>query len=702
MSLYWSCQNLQSELQIQTDRKKCIMVSIKENLAKYGVYKSEINFESDLTWFNTSDVLNRHSFEGLITILDFFTYCCINCMHILPDLEKLEKLFPTELAVIGVHSAKFDNEKSEAQLEHALQRYRIEHPVCNDKALRLWNRLGITCWPTLLVLAPSGTPIHIFMGEGHTEFIAEYLDIAVQYFRESGELGERKIPRSVRRKTQGSLLKYPGKIILHQEFLVVSDSGNNRVLLIRHNSNETSLTVVTVIGSGSRGAEDGHFENASFNNPQGLCSMGDNLIVVADTDNHLLRLINLKSERVITLGGTGEQGTDKVGGKPGPLQPISSPWDVTRVNEKCVAVAMAGIHQIWLYCFDEVTWWKGVVFSSGTLVRISGSGAEENRNNSYPTKAGFAQPSGLSIDCEYQASGALFIADSESSTIRRMDLKDGSVKNVCGGERDPCNLFAYGDVDGVGIGAKLQHPLAVAWNKQRSELYIADSYNHKIKKVTGPKNECKTLLGGDNTTDDNTNNPARLSEPGGLTVSPDGYALFIADTNNHQIKILNLDTGEVKELDIQYAGTAAGESDVKEDTAVIKHNVNVPLGEPIRLLITASTDHPDYKLNTEAKSVWTLFDETSTSRHLSYPSSGELTNSSALSIVVEGTAAPLSEAASPTQLRLSMKLLLCSKSSGFCVAKRVQHAIQLLPSKDTPSQDVDGTVRVDIGSLISI
>ena len=153
---------------------------------------------------------------------------------------------------------------------------------------------------------------------------------------------------------------------------------------------------------------------------------------------------------------------------------------------------------------------------------------------------------------------------------------------------------------------------------------------------------------------------------------------------------------------INFLGTAAGESDVKEDTAVIKHNVNVPLGEPIRLLITASTDHPDYKLNTEAKSVWTLFDETSTSRHLSYPSSGELTNSSALSIVVEGTAAPLSEAASPTQLRLSMKLLLCSKSSGFCVAKRVQHAIQLLPSKDTPSQDVDGTVRVDIGSLISI
>merc|ERR1719383_1066852 len=145
-------------------------------------------------------------------------------------------------------------------------------------------------------------------------------------------------------------------------------------------------------------------------------------------------MINIRESRVDTIGGTGVQGVDKEGGKQGTEQEISSPWDVCKISENAVAVAMAGTHQIWMYCLGPVSWWKGASYQAGTLVRIAGSGAEENRNNSYPSKAGFAQPSGLTFDPNFAPSGALYIADSESSTVRRMDLKDGSVKNVCGGE----------------------------------------------------------------------------------------------------------------------------------------------------------------------------------------------------------------------------------------------------------------------------
>nr|KAF6457831.1 NHL repeat containing 2 [Rousettus aegyptiacus] len=212
---------------------------------------------------------------------------------------------------------------------------------------------------------------------------------------------------------------------------------------------------------------------------------------------------------------------------------------------------MAGTHQIWALLLDCGRLPKKSELKKGTCLRFAGSGNEENRNNAYPHKAGFAQPSGLSLASEDPWS-CLFVADSESSTVRTVSLKDGAVKHLIGGERDPTNLFAFGDIDGVGINAKLQHPLGVTWDKKRNLLYVADSYNHKIKVVDPKTKSCTTLAG----TGDASNvigssfTESTFNEPGGLCIGENGQLLYVADTNNHQIKVMDLETKTISVLPV--------------------------------------------------------------------------------------------------------------------------------------------------------
>lgn len=223
----------------------------------------------------------------------------------------------------------------------------------------------------------------------------------------------------------------------------------------------------------------------------------------------------------------GFQGSDKEGGKLGIEQPLASPWDIclahssTSNDPDFLIIANAGTHQIWGLAFQDLTWWKNIQVEAGRCLRLAGTGAEENRNNSYPAKAAFAQPSGICCAAlQFPSTDyLLFIADSESSSIRQINMKDGSVKALVGGGKDPmvissplklslnsnCNsisnsqdLFSYGDRDNKDNpkgAVLLQHPLAVAWNSANQLLYVADSYNHKIKTVNPLTKVCSTYLG---------------------------------------------------------------------------------------------------------------------------------------------------------------------------------------------------------------
>src|SRR5947208_3302536 len=108
---------------------------------------------------------------GNLVILDFWTLCCINCIHTLPDLARLEKKYPNQLVVIGVHSAKFDNEKNSDSIRKAILRYEISHPVVNDANMKIWQAYGVNSWPTLYLIDPEGYIVGRGAGEGLGEAV---------------------------------------------------------------------------------------------------------------------------------------------------------------------------------------------------------------------------------------------------------------------------------------------------------------------------------------------------------------------------------------------------------------------------------------------------------------------------------------------------------------------------------------------------
>ncbi|HET7340327.1 MAG TPA: thioredoxin-like domain-containing protein [Methylomirabilota bacterium] len=462
-------------------------------------------------WLNTGRPLALADFRGRVVVLDFWTYCCINCLHVLPDLERLERKYGDALVVIGVHSAKFPNEGDSRHIEEAIARHRITHPVVNDRGFAIWHAYAVRAWPTLMVVDAEGYVVGGVSGEGHGDVLDEVVGELIEEARARGTLEPRPLPpaRPVRRPT--GALAYPGKIAVDEPSarVVIADSGHHRVLVATLDGRVTD-----VVGDGEPGATDGPLDAARFHSPQGLAVV-DDLVYVADTDNHLIRTIDLAGGVVGTLAGTGEQGRGLgLRGGPALRTPLNSPWDLA-VADGVLYVAMAGPHQVWAFEPDtrRIGPWAGT--------------GREGRQDGSRWESAFAQPSGITSADDAR----LYVADSETSSIRAIDRRSDAVETVVG-----VDLFEFGDADGVGDEVRLQHPLGVAaW---KGLLYVADTYNHKIK-VLDPVSRRATTLAG-------SGRPDVFFEPGGLAVGL-GW-LWLADTNHHAVQLVDLVTGAVRRL----------------------------------------------------------------------------------------------------------------------------------------------------------
>jgi len=483
------------------------------------------DFPPAAAWFNSAPLSFSGALAGRVVVLDFWTLCCVNCMHVLPELAALETKYASApaVAVVGVHSPKFSSEKYDESIRAAVLRFGVSHPVVNDAGMTLWRALDVQSWPTLGVVGPTGRVLALFPGEGKGKDVDDLVAAALKFYGEKGMLTQTPLPLALERdrdpRTLSSPLSFPGKLCVDSAHkrLFIADSGHHRIVV----TDLQGKFMCAIGGDAGPGLVDGSFGEAAFNRPQGVAYDADrDVLYLADTENHALRAVQVAAQRVTTLVGDGIKGRgDYRGGGSGASQRLNSPWDVVILPGGDVAIAIAGQHQLWRYSLAD-----------GKCTAFSGDGYEQNGNGLAGLTTSWAQPSGLSLG---QAGNTLFVADSESSSIRACSLSTGGSTLLVGGDALYAdNLFRFGDVDGRGNAVKLQHPLAVAVAPASSPelVYIADSYNHRIKVLDVLSREVTTVAG--------TGKPGPLFEPSGLAFGADGQ-LFIADTNNGLIKVLD-------------------------------------------------------------------------------------------------------------------------------------------------------------------
>ncbi|MYX42330.1 redoxin domain-containing protein [Streptomyces sp. SID89] len=504
-------------------------------------------------WLNTGG--NQYTLadlRGRIVILDFWTFCCINCLHVLDELRELEAKHRDTVVIIGVHSPKFVHEAEHQAVVDAVERYGVEHPVLDDPELATWKQYAVRAWPTLVVIDPEGYVVAQHAGEGHAHALAKLVEELEAEHAAKGTLRRGDGPY-VAPEPEPTTLRFPGKaLLLPSGNFLVSDTTRHQLVELAADGE----SVVRRIGSGARGFADGAAEDAAFNEPQGLALLDDGAVVVADTVNHALRRFDPATGRITTLAGTGRQWMQGEATE-GPAREVnlSSPWDVAWWQGR-VWIAMAGVHQLWAYDPADGT----VSVTAGTTNEglVDGPGAE----------AWFAQPSGLAATPE-----RLWLADSETSALRWVD-PDGHVHTAVG-----TGLFDFGHRDGVAGQALLQHPLGVTALPDGS-VAVSDTYNHALRRYDPATGEVTTLA-----TD--------LREPSDAVLA--GEDIVVVESARHRLTRLRLPEEAVRVEAVahrtQRAATEVAPGALRLDVifqAPAGQKLDTRYGPSTRLLVSAT------------------------------------------------------------------------------------------------------------------
>jgi thiol-disulfide isomerase/thioredoxin len=440
-------------------------------------------------WFNAAP-LTLAALRGRFVLLDFWTFACGNCLHVLDELRPFEAEFADLLTVVGIHSPKFPHEADPAALGAAIERYEVHHPVLNDPGMQLWRQYAVRAWPTLVLIDPEGYVIAQAAGEGQVSALAAIVrDHAARGTLHRGDGPFAPPP------PRPSTLRFPAKAVLlpaartgrAADSLLVADAGHHQLV-------ETELdgdTVLRRFGSGRRGEP--------FAEPNGVALLpagsADYDVVVADTGNHVLRTLRLDDGAITTLDlPAALAGTSTV---TGPIQPVLSPWDVVwwpAIGR--LVVAAAGVHLL-----------LGVDPRTGAADVLAGTTVEGLRDG--PARdAWLAQPSGLAVDGD-----GLWFVDSESSALRTLSA-DGTVRTFVGE-----GLFDFGHVDGPAAQARLQHPLGVTLLPDRT-VAVLDTYNGAVRRYD-PVHDTVDTLARD------------LAEPSGAVVVGDD--LLVVESAAHRL-----------------------------------------------------------------------------------------------------------------------------------------------------------------------
>ena len=438
-------------------------------------------------------------------LLDFWTYCCVNCLHLLEELRPIEQKYSDVLVVIGVHSPKFEHEAEHASVVGAVTRYSVHHPVLDDPDLATWKQYAVRAWPTVAVIDPEGYVVAQLSGEGHGHAIDALLAELVAEHDARGTLHRGSGPY-VAPPPSRELLLFPSKVlVLSDATLLVADTAHHGLARLA----ESGTELLNRVGDGTPGRADGPAATARFNEPGGMARLPAELslrlgydVVVADTVNHVLRGVDTATWTVTTIAGTGAQWMqgDPTTGSATTIA-LSSPWDVAWF-EGALIIANAGVHRL-----DRLD------FIDGTIAPYAGT-TQEGLVDGDRERAWFAQPSGLATSAD---GDTLWLVDAETSALRR--IRNGVVTTEIG-----AGLFEFGHVDGSAETALLQHPLGVNLLPDGS-IAIADTYNGAVRRFDPVTREVSTLATG-------------LDEPSDLVTVTDserGSVLLVIESGAHRV-----------------------------------------------------------------------------------------------------------------------------------------------------------------------
>jgi thioredoxin-related protein len=465
-------------------------------------------FSAGLEWFNVERPVRLAEQAGRVVLLVFGTSSSIYCQRVLQDLKVLGRKYRDDLVIISVNTPRYAAERKRSHVLKAINKHQISHALVHDPEKKLWNMYGVNAWPTQVLIDHEGLVLGSMSGDGKLT----QMDLVIRNQISKKPRINSLTPAPVTRrniKEAPAVLSFPGRIIAANERLFVSDSGHNRILMLSLRGK-----VLRQYGGEAAGFMDGNGTNAAFHNPQGMTLAGDYLYV-ADERNHAVRRIHIVTGDVDTIVGTGKVGIPLLDCYDAPVDvSLNSPSDIVFKDSK-LYIAMSGLHQIW--CLSLV---------ANTLKLFSGGG-KEGLLDGPATTAAFAQPSGLAL-----LFNRLYSIDAGASAVREVDVETGSVRTIVGE-----GLFDFGDCDGTGATARLQYPLGIHADPEHRMLWIADTYNNKIKRI-GVNSEFVSSVVVEH----------RLEQPGGLAFHDD--TLYIANTNAHEIVCLNPNNGHAEALNV--------------------------------------------------------------------------------------------------------------------------------------------------------
>ncbi|MEO9239174.1 MAG: thioredoxin-like domain-containing protein, partial [Jatrophihabitantaceae bacterium] len=181
------------------------------------------------SWFNSDRPLSLRELRGKLVLLDFWTFCCANCLHVIDELRELESEFADELVIIGVHSPKFEHEKSDRAVAAATERYGLAHPVFNDPNLHLWQQYAVRAWPTLVLVDPDGYVVAQAAGEGQTGALRLIITELIERHDARGTLVRGDNPYRPAADEPGTF-RFPAKAVRFGDSLLVADAGHHQIV----------------------------------------------------------------------------------------------------------------------------------------------------------------------------------------------------------------------------------------------------------------------------------------------------------------------------------------------------------------------------------------------------------------------------------------------------------------------------------------